>query len=159
MNIWNHTGYIPVVPHYLTNNWVILPWPIRHLVKTTCSFRFSPQEQGILPTWLLICWCHLSCQRFKIYFIIKGLKTQYRIEKLDKGSLNAYLAVWSTTVFLWIPIWQGIHVKMTCLPIARIIALTFALKIGLADGNRTEQTCRPKTAGDATLLPSLEPSV
>jgi hypothetical protein len=48
MNSWNYTEYIPVVPHYLTNNWANLLWPIRHLVKTTCSFRFWPQEQGVL---------------------------------------------------------------------------------------------------------------
>jgi hypothetical protein len=29
--IWE---YIPVVPHYLVNNYARLPWPIRHLVKT-----------------------------------------------------------------------------------------------------------------------------
>jgi hypothetical protein len=31
---------------------------------------------------LWICWCQLSCQRFKIYFIIKGLKSVKGIEQL-----------------------------------------------------------------------------
>ena len=39
------------------------------------------------------------------------------------------------------------------------IALASALKIELADGNRAEQNCCPKTAADATLSPSFEPSV
>jgi len=42
---------------------------------------------------------------------------------------------------------------------ARSIALASALKIELADGNRREYTCCPKTAADATLSQSLEPSV
>jgi len=39
---------------------------------------------------------------------------------------------------------------------ARSIALASALKIELADSNRREHSCFPKTAGDAALLPSLE---
>jgi hypothetical protein len=31
---------------------------------------------------LWICWCQLSCQRFKIYFIIKGFKSVKGIEQL-----------------------------------------------------------------------------
>jgi hypothetical protein len=42
---------------------------------------------------------------------------------------------------------------------ARRIALASALKIELADGSRRESTCCPKTAADATLSPSLDPSV
>jgi hypothetical protein len=42
---------------------------------------------------------------------------------------------------------------------ARRIALVSAIKIELEDGNRRESTCCPKTAADATLSPSLEPSV
>jgi hypothetical protein len=42
---------------------------------------------------------------------------------------------------------------------ARRIALVSAIKIELADGNRRESTCCQKTAADATLSPSLEPSV
>ena len=42
---------------------------------------------------------------------------------------------------------------------ARRIALASAIKIELADGNRRESTCCPKRAADATLSPSLEPSV
>ena len=42
---------------------------------------------------------------------------------------------------------------------ARRIALASAIKIELADGNRGESTCCPKTATAATLSPSLEPSV
>jgi hypothetical protein len=39
---------------------------------------------------------------------------------------------------------------------ARTIAVASPLKIKLADGNRREKTCCPKTVADATLLPSLE---
>ena len=42
---------------------------------------------------------------------------------------------------------------------ARRIALASAIKIELADGNRRESTCCPKTAADATISLSLEPSV
>jgi hypothetical protein len=42
---------------------------------------------------------------------------------------------------------------------ARSIALASALKIELADDIRAEQTRCPKTAADATLSPSFEPSV
>jgi hypothetical protein len=42
---------------------------------------------------------------------------------------------------------------------ARIITLASAIKIELADGNRRESTCCPKRAADATISPSLEPSV
>jgi hypothetical protein len=42
---------------------------------------------------------------------------------------------------------------------ARSIALASALKIELADGNRREATCCPKTSTDATLPQSFEPSV
>jgi len=42
---------------------------------------------------------------------------------------------------------------------ARSIALASAIKIDLAHGNRKESTCCPKTAANATLSPSLEPSV
>jgi hypothetical protein len=42
---------------------------------------------------------------------------------------------------------------------ARSIALASALKIELANGNRREATCCPKTSTDATLAPSFEPSV
>ena len=42
---------------------------------------------------------------------------------------------------------------------ARIITLASILKIELADGNRTEQTCSPKTAADVTLSLSFEPPV
>jgi hypothetical protein len=42
---------------------------------------------------------------------------------------------------------------------ARRIALASAIKIELADGNRRESTYCPKTAVDATIPLSLEPSV
>jgi hypothetical protein len=42
---------------------------------------------------------------------------------------------------------------------AKSIALTSALKIEQADGSRRESTRCPKTAADATLLPSFEASV
>ena len=42
---------------------------------------------------------------------------------------------------------------------ARPIALASALKIELTDGNWREYTYCPKTAADATISPSLEPSV
>jgi hypothetical protein len=41
----------------------------------------------------------------------------------------------------------------------RRIAFASATKIELADGNRRESTCCPKTAADATIPLSLEPSV
>ena len=87
--------------------------------------RFWPYERWVLPTkeclscnLLWICWSQLSCQRFKIYFIIKGLKSLYGIEPLNTGSSYASLSSWSTTAFPWIPIWLGIYVKMTYLSIA-----------------------------------------
>jgi hypothetical protein len=49
---------------------------------------------------------------------VKGLKYVYGIEQLDIGLSNASLASWSTIVFPWIPIGLGIHVEITCLPIA-----------------------------------------
>jgi hypothetical protein len=42
---------------------------------------------------------------------------------------------------------------------ARSITLYSALKMEMADSNRREYTCCPKTAADASLSPSLEPSV
>ena len=42
---------------------------------------------------------------------------------------------------------------------ARIIALASAVKIELEGGRRRDATLFPKTAADATLTPSLEPSV
>jgi len=41
----------------------------------------------------------------------------------------------------------------------RSITLYSALKMEMADGNRRKYTCCPKTAADATVSPSFEPSV
>ena len=41
----------------------------------------------------------------------------------------------------------------------RSIAEASAMKIELGNGNLTEYTCLPKPVADATLSPSLEPSV
>ena len=77
-----------------------------------------------------MCWSQQSFQRFKIYVIIKGLKSVYGIEQLDTGLPNAYLASRSTTMFPWIYIWIGIHVKITCLPIAtRLLKISTIYKI------------------------------
>ena len=68
-------------------------------------FRFWPWEQGVLPTreciscnLLWISWSQLSCQRFKIYFTLKGLKSVQGIEQFDIRLSNAFLASWSPTV-------------------------------------------------------------
>ena len=39
------------------------------------------------------------------------------------------------------------------------IEVASAMKIELGNGNLTEYTCLPKPVADATLSPSLEPSV
>ena len=83
----------------------------------TVRTRRLPNKECISCNLLWICWSQLSSQRFRIHFTMKGLKSAYGIEQLDIGSINASLASWSTTVFPWVPIWPGIYVKMTCLPI------------------------------------------
>jgi hypothetical protein len=51
------------------------------------------------------------------------------------------------------------HRRLTHSYLTRRIALASATKIELADGNRRESTCCRKTADDATISLSLEPSV
>ena len=97
--------------------WVVLEWPIRHLVNTTWSFLF-PKLKFDLPTigWisnnlLLVCWSQWLCHRSVTYFKIRGLKSLKGIVQLSIGSFSASLASWSTAVFPWIPTWLGTQRK------------------------------------------------
>jgi len=126
MNNWNYTEYIPVVSHYLIDNYVLFyyfRYNIWSRLLVLSNFDRKNKESCQLGNvFRVICneFAGRSCfvSVLKYFFTIKGLKSVYGIEQLDIGLFNASLASWSTTVLSWIPIWLAPNVKMTCLPIA-----------------------------------------
>ena len=136
VNYCNFTEYIAVIAPYLINVCVNVLWPIPHLAKTFCSWRFLLSDQWVLLTkecisWssLLICRSQRSCQCLKIYFmtVIKAVYAWNR-NKMVIVSSNMSFVSWSTTPLPWISIWLGIRVKMACLPNATRLSSIYIYK-------------------------------
>jgi hypothetical protein len=82
MNSWNYTEYIPVVPHYLINNYVYVYYDlydIWSILPVPCDFDRKYRESCQLGNvFRAICYkfagpnCLASVLK---YFIIKGLKS------------------------------------------------------------------------------------